>query len=147
MDIVVKEQTPGLAQAVQINAKLAEIGIFDVQLMYDKQVNMWAVVQIQKKAPSQILLPKTYKQTDLKPYLLFWCKNEQAKFRVPNWDDLANIIKMVQRAPDIWAMGEKRADKFDEQDAEKDRKHQAKFKERIHSVAPSLKKAIKEGRL
>ena len=37
------------------------------------------------------------------------------------------------------------ADEFDKQSAEKDRKHQEKFRERIHAIAPAMKKAIKSG--
>lgn len=144
---IVREQTPGLTVAKDINDRLSALGIHDVQLMFDKQINMWAVIQINKKAPSQLLLPKTYKETDLEPYILWWCKNNEGRFRLPDLDDLANIVKMIKQAPDIWAKGEKRADKFDQQDADKDRKHQDKFKQKIHEIAPAMKKAIKKGNL
>lgn len=106
---------------------------------------MWAVVQV-NRTNSSILMPDSYKEQE--PYLLWWCKDEQTgKFREPNDDDLNNIITVVRRAPAIWEQGEKRADKFDELDAEKDRKYQEKFRDTIHQIAKPMKKAIKEGNL
>lgn len=147
--MIVKEQVPGAAIATGINNKLAALGINDVRLFYDNGIipnGMWAVVQIQGQS-SNLILPKSYSETNLKPYILWWCKSEESKFRVPNETDLINIITVVKRAPSIWAAGEKRADHFDELDALKDQKHQDKFKEKIHTIAKPMKKALKEGRL
>ena len=148
--ISVKERIPGANAAQSIMAKLIGLGIHDVKLLYDdgiKPYGMWAVTQIEGRASGLILLPKSYNETKLKPYILWWCKDEQARFREPNEQDLVDIIKMVQRAPAIWEKGEKRADKFDEQDVEKDRKHKERLKGRVHQIAPAMKKALKAGNL
>lgn len=147
--ILVKEQIPGAGAARAIIAKLENLDIYDVKLLYDKNIiphGMWAVVQVQKRA-SIFVMPENYASTDLEPYILWWCKDDQSKFREPNDQDLMDIITIVKRAPDIWAQGEKRADKFDELDVDKDRKHKEKFKQKIHEIAPAMKKAIKSGNI
>lgn len=145
MSILVNTQTPGLGSASYIMGKLHNLGIRDIQLMFDKQVKMWAVVQV-KGVSSNIIMPDKYNEQE--PYILWWCKSETTgRFREPNDEDLMNIVTVVKRAPEIWAQGEKRADKFDALDAEKDRKHQEKFKDMIHDISKPMKKAIKEGKL
>lgn len=136
---------PGLTQAKDIEAKIHNLGIQDIQLFFDNQTKMWAVCQVHKRGG--ILLPNTYQEDGIKPYILWWVKNEKGGYRTPNDQDLMNIVTVVKRAPSIWAQGEKRADKFDEQDAEKDRKHKEKFHDKIHKIAPAMKKALKEGNL
>lgn len=144
--IEVRETLPGAGAASSIMTHLERLGIKDIQLFFDKQIKMWAVVQV-KYTSSSIWLPESYNSTEQEPYLLFWCKNDLGCFREPNIDDVAAIVKMVTQAPAIWAEGEKRADKFDKQDEEKDRKHKERFHDRIHSIAKPMKKAIKEGKL
>lgn len=139
---------PGAQAASAIRNKLRSIGIKDVQLFYDKNIKpkgMWAVVQIERPV-STLIMPASY-TPEIKPYILWWCKNEKAQYRDPSERDLRDIITVVTRAPKIWAEGEKRADKFEAQDAEKDRKHQEKFKQKIHEIAPAMKKALKKGNL
>lgn len=141
--------TPGIKEASLINSKLKSIGINDVQLLFDDGIlpkGMWAVCQTEKKT-NILLMPGSYNESGIKPYILWWCKDEQAQFRIPNDNDLMDIITVVKRAPDIWAQGEKRADKFDEVDAKKDQAHRQRFKDRIHDIAPAMKKALKEGNL
>lgn len=147
--ILVKETVPGAAAAQSIMGKLANVGIHDVKLMYDKDIlpnGMWAVVQIQGRT-SSLLLPESYDATNLQPYILWWVKNNEGRFREPNDEDLMNIITVVKRAPKIWEQGEKRADHFDELDAKKDQAHQQRFKDRIHDIAPAMKKALRKGNL
>lgn len=124
-------------------SKLQSIGIKDIQLFFDDQIKMWAVVQV-NYTTNNFILPKSYGETKQQPYLLWWCKNDQAKFREPNDQDLVDIITIVKRAPTIWEQGEKRADHFDELDAEKDHKHRTAFKEKIKDVAPAMKRAVRK---
>lgn len=147
-EILVKEAVPGAGAAASIMSKLKSVGIHDVQLFYDDKIvpnGMWAVVQVQKRATT-LIMPANY-TPDVQPYILWWCKDEKAQFRIPNDKDLMDIITVVKRAPDIWAKGEKRADQFDENDAKKDEKHKQKFKQKIHEIAPAMKKALKSGNL
>lgn len=141
---------PGAKEAVSIIRRLRGIGIHDVTLFLDTKIQphgMWAVVQITGRTDN-LIMPESYMATELRPYLLWWCKDERdAKFRIPNEEDLSNIVRVVRRAKDIWDKGEGRADGFDAKDAEKDRKHNEAFHDKIHSVAPRLKKALKEGNL
>lgn len=147
--IGVKTIAPGIKEASLINAQLERIGIHDVRLFFDKDIlprGMWAVVQIAKKT-TNLLLPESYDQTDLQPYILWWVKDDTGHYRNPDDTDLMKIVTVVKRAPTIWNKGEKRADKFDALDAEKDRKHREKFKQKIHDIAPAMKKAIREGNM
>lgn len=148
MSILVSESIRGAGAAHSINAKLASLGIHDVKLLYDKNIQpygMWVVTQIKGKS-SVFLLPNSYNETDLEPYILWYCKDEQTgKFREPNDEDLMNIITVVKRAPEIWAQGERRADKFDEADAKKDDAHRQKLKDTVHDIAKPMKRAIQKG--
>lgn len=147
--LLVREKLPGAGAANSIMGKLAQAGIHDVKLMYDDAIQpdgMWAVVQI-KGHQSPIIMPESYASTKLEPYILWWCKNDEARFREPNDEDLFNIINIVRRAPEIWAKGEKRADHFEKLDAEKDQRHKDKLKAKIHEIAPAMKKALKKGNL
>lgn len=133
---------PGLSQAKGIESKVHSLGIQDIQLFFDQGIKMWAVCQVHKHGG--ILLPDSYQQDGIKPYILWWCKDDTGHYRTPNEQDLMDIVTVVKRAPSIWEQGEKRADKFDELDAEKDRKHRAKLKEKVHEIAPAMKKAIRK---
>lgn len=138
---------PGKTAAEKIMSMLSKVGIRDIQMFYDpdiKPFGMWAVVQVVGMS-SSIIMPKGYNQQ--KPYLLWWCKDNDGKYRDPNDQDLDNIITVVRRAPEIWAMGEGRADKFEEQDKEKDRKHRQKLKDKVHEIAPTMAQALRERKL
>lgn len=147
MDIQVIEKMPGAKEAASINRRLKGVGIYDVTLFHDSNIQpygMWAVVQI-KGETNNLVMPESYESTSLEPYLLWWCKNElDGKFRIPNEEDFRNIIRMVRHAQSVWDKGERRADEFDELDVEKDRKHKEKFHDKIHSIAPELQKAIRK---
>lgn len=138
---------PGAKEAASINRRLKSAGIHDVTLFHDNNIQpygMWAVVQINGET-NNLMMPESYGATSLEPYLLYWCKDERdGRFRVPNEQDFRNILLMVRRAQDIWDKGEKRADEFEAKDAQKDRKHKEKFHDKIHSIAPELKKAIRK---
>jgi len=145
MDITIKEGVPGLKEARMVEAAIHKVGIQDIQLLFDEQLRMWAVVQVQKKAKSLILLPKSYNETDIKPYLLWWCKNEKGAYRSPNDIDVTDIIAVVTRAHAHFADGGKTLNEgLERQDAEKQQAHEKKFHDRIHAIAPAMKKAIRE---
>ena len=144
--IFVREVTPGLSAASHIMSKLKEIGIHDVQLFYDKNIQprgMWAVVQVRKRS-SSILMPDSYAKGGIEPYIMWWCKTIDGHFRLPNDNDLTDIIKVATAAPKVWADPEKFADSIDEASAEKDRKHREKFRQKIHDIAPAMQKAIQK---
>lgn len=137
---------PGLKEATHVENKVRSMGIHDVQLLYDPQLGMWAVVQVQKR--TKILLPKTYNEAGIKPMIMWWVKNDTGAFRMPGETDIHDIVAVVTRAQKSWDMGgDALADEFDKQDAEKDRKHKANFKKKIKAIAPDMKKAIRKGNL
>jgi hypothetical protein len=85
MDVQVtatKEEVPGLAQAKEVQGLLRKAGIQDVQLFFDPQLRIWAICQVMKPS-GRILIPDSYQQDGIKPYILWWCKDEQSKFRPP----------------------------------------------------------------
>lgn len=144
--ILVKERIPGLAQANYVEGKIRSLGIKDIQLFFDDQLKMWAVCQVQQYGG--ILLPRKYAENGIRPNIMWWCKDNEGKFRLPNKNDVHDIVVVVRRAEITFAHGgEALADEFDKQSIEKDRKHQEKFHERIHAIAPAMKKAIKEKNL
>lgn len=148
-NLIVPRTIPWASEAAAINSQLLGAGIKDVKLLYDKNVEpngIWVVTQLEGQS-NIFLLPQSYHETNLKPYILWYCKGDDGRARGPNEQDLLDIIKVVQRAPTIWEKGEKRADEFEALDAKKDETHQKKFKERIHSVAPAMKQAIRKGKL
>lgn len=144
--IYVKEKVPGLAQANFVESKIKSLGIKDIQLFFDEQLKMWAVCQIQHRGG--ILLPRQYAENGIKPHILWYCKTNEGTFRLPNENDIHDVLVTVKRAEITFAHGGNAlADEFDKQSAEKDRKHNEKFKQRIHDIAPAMKKALKESNL
>lgn len=149
IDLQIKESIPGKSKADLIMSKLRSIGIHDVQLFYDKGIvpnGLWAVVQIQRKTTS-LIMPASYHEHNVQPTIMWWCKTNEGHFRVPNDQDLHDIIVTVQRAQTSFLKGgDWLNDRFDEQSAEKDRRHRQKQRDMVHSIAKPLKKAIKEER-
>jgi DNA polymerase III alpha subunit len=145
--IQVKQAVPGAAEAQAIMSKLRSVGIHDVQLFHDDRIvphGMWAVVQVQKHV-SSLILPSSYKEAQ--PYILWWIKTNDGHFRVPNDQDLHDIVVIVQNGRKQWEddpTGEKMARRLDEQSAEKDRKHREAFKQKIKDIAPDMKRAVRK---
>jgi hypothetical protein len=137
----------GLKEANYVEAKIKQLGIQDVQLLFDTQIGMWSVCQVQRHVTS-LMLPQHYQQENVRPYIMWWVKDNNGRPRLPNDNDVNDIIVTTHRAHKIW---EKKtdylADKLDEQSAEKDRKHRQKQHEMIKSIAPDMKKAIRNGNL
>lgn len=145
MSIKSKEKVPGLNEAKAVLDTIHRAGIEDVKLFYDNTIlpfGMWCVVQV-KRDTSRILMPDSYKQENLQPLIMWWCKDEHGRFRVPNQQDASDIIISVKRAQVAWKKGgDKLDDEFIKQDQAKEAAHRAKQRERIHAVAPDLQKAI-----
>lgn len=146
MSIKSKEKIPGLNEAKEVQAKILQAGIEDVKLFYDPYVvpfGMWAVVQV-KRDTSRLIMPDSYKQENLQPLIMWWCKDAESKFRVPNENDAKDVIIVVRRAQKVWAKGgDKLDDEFIKQDEAKEKAHREKQRDRIHAIAPELKKAIR----
>lgn len=138
---------PGTKEAAYVQAKIEELGIQDVKLFYDAQIlprGMWVVCQV-NKVSGRILLPDNYVQEDIKPYIMWYVKSTDGRFRFPSDRDISDIIATRQRAEKIWDKGgDFLADKLDEQSKEKDEKHNQAFKQKIKDISPAMKKAIKK---
>lgn len=136
----------GLKEARYVQEKIKQLGVQDIELYFDNTIlpdGMWSICQVNKPSGNILLLRDTTIQTE--PQILWWCKTQDGHSRVPNDQDVSDIIITVKRAHNLWDKGgDWMADEFEKQDAERDRKHQEKFKERIHEVAPKLKKAIRK---
>lgn len=141
---------PGLDQAKYVEGKIRELGITDVKLFYDSMIQpqgMWVVCQV-KKNTGRILLPDNYQQDDIKPMIMWYCKTADGHFRFPGEQDISDIVVIVNKAQKTWDEGgDVLADRLDAQSAEKDEKHQAAFKQKIHTIAKPMKKAIRSGNL
>lgn len=134
---------PGLSEAKYVQEKIRQAGIQDIQLFFDPQAKIWAVCQVQKHGG--ILLPDYYAQDDIRPHILFYCKNEVGAYRVPNDQDIIDVIATVQRSDVTFKQGgDWLADKLDEQDKQKYAEGRKKLTERVHSVSKPLQKAIRE---
>lgn len=139
-------EIPGVTQAQYVQNKVRNLGIKDIQLFWDEQIKIWAVCQVQ--AYGGILLPDSYVKDGIRPHIMWYCKDNDGKARIPSDQDIQDIIITASRAQVAFEKGgDWLADQFDKQSAEKDRKHNEKFKERIHSIAPAMKKALKKGNL
>lgn len=144
--ILVQEKMPGLAGANFVEGKIKSLGVKDIQLFFDEEIRMWAVCQVMKRGG--LLLPRTYMEEGVKPSILWWCKSNDGSFRSPNEQDIHDIVAVVTRAQTTFTHGgDALADEFERQDAEKDRKHRANFKKKIHDIAPDMKKALRKGNL
>lgn len=150
-DIVVKEGAPGLEAANYVQAKIDALGVQDIKIMFDKEIRMWAICQVEKRT-NQILLPEYYTQDDIRPMIMWWCKDNQGRFRAPNDNDVNDVIVTVTKAHKIWDKGgDWLDDQFKAKDLEREIAHQRKFKKRIKEIAPEMKRAIRkdirEGRI
>lgn len=145
--LITQSGIPGASAAAGIMSKLRSIGIGDVQLFYDADIKpngMWAVVQVQNRT-SSLILPSNYMENNVRPYILWWCKTNDGHFRLPNDQDLSDIVAVVQRAEVNWKNdGNDMADRLDQQAQKKDEDHQAKFKQKIKDIAPAMKRAVKK---
>lgn len=143
----VKTAIPGLKEANKLLSDIKRLGIHDVEPMYDKDVlpdGMWAIVQVFRPSGKILLLnePSSY---ETQPIVMFWCKDKDGKFRVPNDQDLSDIVVIVKRAQ-VWF--DKGSDYMIDQIETKEKKtydeNRQKQSERIRSFAPSMKKAIRK---
>lgn len=133
----------GLQEAQYVQNKIRQAGIQDVQLFWDDRAGIWAVCQVMKRGG--ILLPDSYAQDGIKPHIMFYIKNKLGGYRTPNDQDVIDVIATVHQSERTFEKGgDWLADQLDEQSADKDRKHRAKLKEKVHEIAPALKKAIKK---
>lgn len=135
----------GVDEAKYVQGRIRELGIRDVQLFFDPQMEMWSVCQVTGKS-SSLILPQKYTK-DIRPSIMFWIKDSMGRRRIPSDQDISDVIALRHRAEYVWDK-EKRspgwlADQLEEADAEKDRKHREAFSDKIKAIAPDMKKAIK----
>lgn len=146
MSIQLKEKIPGINEAKDITERLKRAGIEDVRLFYDKTIQphgMWAVCQVQRET-GRILMPGSYGQENIRPLILWWCKTRESTFRIPNENDFHDMMVVAKRAEKIWAAGgNKLDDEFIKQDKQKEEAHRKKQRDRIHAIAPDMKRAIR----
>lgn len=143
--IQVKTAVPGLGAANSIMGKIKQIGIQDVEMMFDKDIQMWAVVQVFKPTGKIILLdkPEDYQS---QPYILWWCKTPQGTYREPNDQDLHDVVVTVKRAAVVFDKGSDwMIDKIEAKEKADYDENRRKQSEKIRSIAPAMKKAIKKG--
>lgn len=136
----------GVKEAQHVQGMLNKVAP-DVQLFFDDQVQphgIWVMCQVMKRS-SSLILPSSYMQDGIKPYIMWYIKDVEGRARVPNERDVMDVIATRQRAEKIWEKGgDYLADKLDEQDAEKDARHRQKLKDKVHEIAPDMKKAIRK---
>lgn len=128
----------------QINAKIKQLGIHDVELMLDAQINMWAVVQVFKPSGKILVFgdPKTYETA---PTIMWWCKKEDGTPRPPNEQDLHDIVMTVKRAQITFDKGSDwMVDKIEAEEKAKYDENRKRQSERIRSYAPKMKRAIRK---
>lgn len=141
----VNTHIPGLREANRIMTDLKRLGIHDVELMYDMQVNMWAVVQVFKPS-GKILLMNNPHSYETQPVLLWWCKDSLThKYRTPNDQDLSDVIITVKRAQVVFDKGSDwLVDQIEAKEQAQYDKNRQEQSERIRSFAKPMKKAIKK---
>lgn len=137
---------PGAAQALDIQNKLKKLGVHDIELYYDQTIQphgMWAVCQVNKPSGSILLLRDT--TIDTQPQIMWWCKDNEGRFRLPNEQDLSDAVITVKRAHKIWDKGgDWLADRLDEQDKARDEAHHKKQRQMVEDIAKPLKAAIRK---
>lgn len=144
MPILTNTIVPGHSEAVRINSDLLRLGIKDVELMYDKDIKMWAAVQTFKPSGS-IVLMNTAEHYATEPNVMFWIKTNEGAYRTPSNQDLSDIMAIVQRAQ-VWFKegSDKMVDKIEAKEkADYDQKRREQS-ERIRYYAKPLKKAIQK---
>lgn len=140
-----RDAVRGGAAAQSVQNDLKKVGIKDVELFYDKELRMWAICQVHR--PSGVLLTLREEHAEIRPEIMWWCKTNDGQYRDPSLQDVQDVIVTVQRAHVAWEKGgDWLADKFDEQDKKRDEAHRQKLKDKVHEIAPAMKKAIKEGK-
>ena len=147
MSIYIKESIPGINEAKQVEAMIQSAGIKDIKIFYDKEIlpnGMWAICQVNKDT-SQILIPNSFNENKVQPTILWWCKDREGRFRLPNENDINDVIVIASKANKTWENGgDKLDDKFIEQDIKKQADYKKAQRDKIHSFAPELQKAIRK---
>lgn len=141
---------PGLQEAQYVQNKIRELGIQDVQLFFDEKVEpngMWVMCQVMNRT-NRLIIPDNYAQDNIKPYIMWYIKTNDGHFRLPNENDISDVIATRTRAEKVWEKGgDWLADHLDDQSKEKDRKHHQKLKNTVHDIAPAMKQAIRKENL
>ena len=135
---------PGIEQARAVQSAIKRIGIQDVELFYDPQIKMWAVVQV-RKTTGGIITMDNLSGTKVEPMIMWWCKNDKGTFRLPNEKDVADVVATVHRAQHWFDKGgDALADALDKQDQAKREAKDKRLKERLSPHIKPLKKAVRK---
>lgn len=137
-------QVPGLKEARAVQAEIKRLGVRDVELFFDGSIGIWAVCQVRQQNTG-ILTMDNLTGTKVEQMIMWYCTNNEGKFRPPNKDDVNNVIATVRRAQEVFKRGgDWLADKLDQQDEEKRKKKEELHRERMQPHVKRLKRAIRE---
>lgn len=133
---------PNIREAKYVQSMIDRLGVPDVQLIYDHQVKMWMVAQMRKKENKILIFDQAIAN---EPYILFWIKKNDGTYRVPQEQDINDIIAIVTRAQTWFEKGsDAMIDEIEKQEKIEYDKNRQKQSERIRSAAKPLKKLLKE---
>lgn len=142
----VRERTPGLHAARRMEKLLRAAGINDIKFFFDDEMvhpGIWTVTQVAHDT-ERMIMPHDYATDGLRPTKMFLCKTADGRFRIPNKQDVSDIRIIVKRAHTLWSKGgDWMDDQFKKQDDAKNEAHAKQQRERLHAVAPDLKKAVR----
>lgn len=133
----------GVTEARRVEGDIKRLGIQDVRLFYDEQLQMWSVCQVSGQV-SSLILPQNY-QHDARPLIMWWVKDALGRRRLPSDQDVNDVIAIAHRAEVVWDKGgDFLADKLDEHDRLRDEKHRRKQRDMVHSISKPMKNAIRK---
>ncbi len=132
-----------LSEAKYVQGMIDKLGVKDVVLMYDHQINMWSVNQVFKK-PKTILTMDSANMHETGAMLMFWIKKEDGTYRVPSDQDVNDVIAIVTRAQKVFEKGSDwMIDQMESAEKDKYNKQRKAQSDRIRSFAKPMKKAIR----
>lgn len=134
---------PGLKEARLVQEEIKRLGIKDVELFFDPELGVWGVCQVRQQ-DSNILVMNDLHKSKVEKYLMWWCTNNEGKYRHPSAKDVHDVVATVRRAQEWFKKGgDKLADELDAQDQLKREKKEQALKERLAPHVKELKKAIR----
>lgn len=130
-----------IREANYVQSMIDKLGVPDVVLVYDHQLNMWGVCQVFKKPQTIITMDQAVQQS---ANLMFWIKNNDGTYRVPGERDINDVVAIVTRAQVWFDKGsDHMIDVIEKAEKEQHDENRRKQSEKIRSYAPALKKAIR----
>lgn len=135
---------PGLREAREVQSTIKRLGIQDVELFFDAEIGVWCVVQVRKENTG-IVTMDNLSGAKADPWLLWYCTNNDGKYRPPNEKDINDVVATVRRAEKWFTQGgDALVDKLEDQEQDKRMKKEQKLRERLAPHVKDLKRAIRE---